>query len=147
MSYADQMEQEIISAITIATGEGAALTAAADIGVFVPGLQPVEIRGVGIVVTTTATVTAPVVNFYSRPDASNDAGRVLIHSLTAPLANWIEGNVIYEMLNENAIIRPGGDFIAEVATTATAGNGHVTILFNPSWEMPVNNTNMINGTG
>lgn len=145
MAYADQMEQHIMSAITVATGEGAALTAAADIGVYAPGLMPVEIRGVAIVVTTTATVTAPIVNFYRRPEASNDAGRVLIHSLTSLLANWIEGNVIYAMLDENAYIAPGEDFIAEVATPATAGNGHVVCMFSTSWEMPVNNAEMIEG--
>lgn len=142
MAYDHQMDQLVISAITIATGEGAALTAAADIGVFAPGLQPVEVRGVAVVVTLTATVTAPVVDFYRRPTASSDTNRVLIKRLNPALANWVEGNVIYADV-DGTIIKPGEDIIAEVSTTATAGNGHACIMIAPDWDTPANNAKMI----
>lgn len=142
MSYPHQMEQEIISAITIATGEGASLAAAADIGVFAPGLQQIEIRGVALVVTLTATVTPPVVDFYRRPTASLDTNRVLIKRLNPTLAQAIEGNVIYADV-DGTVIKPGEDVIAEVSTAATAGNAHAVIMFYPDWENPLNNTRMV----
>lgn len=142
MAYDHQMEQEIISAITIATGQGAALTAAADIGVWAPGLQPVEIRGVALVITTAATVTAAVVDFYRRPQAGSDTNRVLIKRLNPTLAQEAIGNVIYADV-EGTTINPGEDVIAEVSTTATAGNAHAVIMFQPKWQQPANNTKMI----
>lgn len=147
MAYDHQMDFVVISAITIATGQGAALTAAADIGVWAPGLQPVEIRGVAVVVTTTATVSAPVVDFYRRPTAASDTNRVLLKRLNPVLASWVAGNTIYSNLEGTSTlsttINPGEDVIAEVSTTATAGNGHACIMFQPKWQHPANNTKMI----
>lgn len=142
MAYDHQMVQRVISTITIATGQGPALTAAADIGVFAPGLQPLEVRGVALIVTTTCTVTACVVDFYKRPVAGDDTGRTLIKRLNPTLAQLVAGNVIYSDV-EGTTIDPGGDIIAEVSTTSTAGNGHVAIMEMPKWQHPGNNTKMI----
>lgn len=143
MSYDHQMDQVVISAITIATGQGASLAALADIGVWAPGLQPIEIRGVALVITTAATVTAPVVDFYRRPTPGSDAARVLIKRLNPSLAlAGVIGNVIYADV-EGTHINPGEDIIAEVSTVATAGNAHVVIMFQTKWQQPANNAKMI----
>lgn len=142
MSYAHQMTQQILSAITVATGQGAALSAAADIGVFAPGLQPVEVRGVAVVVTTTATVTAPVVDFYRRPTVGSDTNRVLIKRLNPAIGSWVAGNTIYADV-DGTVIKPGEDLIAEVSTAATAGNGHAIAMIAPHWDTPANNSKMV----
>lgn len=146
MSY-EQMDQLVISTITVATGQGAALSAVAKIGQFAPGHQAIEIRGVSVVVTTTATVTAPVVDFYRRPTAGADTSRVLIKRLNPVLGSWVAGNTIYGNLEGtttlSTTINPGEDVNAEVSTAATAGNGHACILFQPKWINPITNTKMI----
>jgi hypothetical protein len=147
MAYDHQMDQLVISAITAATGQGAALSAVAKIGEYAPGHQPVEIRGVSVVVTTTATVTAPVVDFYRRPTAASDTARVLIKRLNPVLASWAAGNTVYSNLEGtttlSTTINPGEDVCAEVSTAATAGNGHACIMFQTKWQHPANNTKMI----
>lgn len=142
MSYSDQMDQLLISDRTVATNQGASLAAAADIGAWVPGLQPIEVRGVAVVVSTTATTTAPVVDFYRRPTVGSDTNRVLIKRLNPVLAQWLAGNVIYADV-EGTHINPGEDLIAEVSTAAAAGNGHVCVMFQTRWQNPANNTRMI----
>lgn len=145
MPYDLNMQQEIISIPPIAaTGEGATLTVA-DIGHWVPGAMPVDIRAVSFVVTLTCTVTPPVIDFYRLPDASNEAGRVLIARLTGLIGSWIEGNVIYKMV-ENVQIKPGEEIQCECSTAPTAGAGHACVLFTHSSANPASNTNMIVST-
>ena len=136
MSYSHQLVE-----YRLATA--ASLTAAADIVTyhFLMNHQP---RRIALRVTTTATVTAPVVDVYWRPTAGSDTGRVLLKRITALLADWAAGNWVYgdmEGSSANAI-RPGGDMVVEVSTTATAGAADVFGLFSPDWEVPQNVTVM-----
>lgn len=142
--YSDGFQQEAITPIVSTTGEGVTLTAV-DIGHWVPGLMPVDIRGVSFVVTLTCTVTPPVIDFYRLPDASNEAGRVLIARLTGLIGSWIEGNVIYKFV-ENVQIKPGEGIQAECSTAPTAGAGIACIAFTPSSDQPLNNLNMLVST-
>lgn len=145
MSYSHQMDQIRLDPAPV-TGVGLTLGAGADLGAFSPGLQPVNLRGIGITVTTTCTVTAPVIGLYKRPVAGATGGAVLIASITAALAAWVAGRVIYKMLDDtittDLIIRPGEDVFCEVITPPTAGAAFAGILIDPNWDTPSNNSLM-----
>lgn len=121
---------------------GAALSAAGDIAVMA-ACQPFRVKQVGIIITTTCTVTPPVVDIYRRPVAGSDTNRVLIKKMTFPaIGSCVAGNVIYAD-GLNTLIKPGEDLIAEVSTAATAGAGHVSWMLEPQSESPMNYTNCI----
>lgn len=128
-----------------ATGVGITLTSTPDLGIFSPGLQPIEVRGVALVVTTTCTTTAPVINFYLQPAASSETSRVLIKSITAPLASFAAGNVIYANIDGQKIV-PGQAIQAEVGTSPAAGAGFAVVMYHNSWDAPGNNTKMVAST-
>lgn len=146
MSYSHQMDQIRLDPAPV-TGVGVSITAAGnDLGAWSPGLQPVNIRGIGITVTTTCTVTAPVIGLYKRPAAGATGGAVLIASITAALAAWTAGRTIYKMMDDtittDLIIHPGEDVFCEVITAPTAGVAFASILIDSAWDNPANNSLM-----
>lgn len=146
MSYSHQMDQIRLDPAPV-TGVGLSITTIGnDLGAWSPGLQPVNIRGVSVTVTTTATVTAPVIGFYKRPAAGATGSAVLIASITAALAAWTAGRCIYKMLDDTSttdlIIHPGEDVFCEVITAPTAGVAFASIMIDPNWDTPANNTLM-----
>ena len=148
--YSDQMDQLRLDANTV-NGVGIALTAAAKLGAFSPGLQPIECRGMALTITTAATVTAPVIGLYKRPTAGADTSRVLIRSMTALLAAFdTAGKVVYADIEGtsaiDATINPGQDVLAEVITAPTAGAGFVTLMYQTKWQQPANNNKMTKST-
>lgn len=148
--YSDQMDQVRMDAAPV-TGLGLAFGAAAKLGAIAPGNQPIEVRGVGFVVTTACTVTAPIIGLFKRPTAGSDAARVLLRSVTALLAKWdTAGKVVYADIEGtsaiDATINPGQDVLAEVITPPTAGAGFAVLMYQTKWQQPANNTFMSKST-
>lgn len=152
MAYSDQMDQYRMDAPAI-TGVGIAITGGAgvDLGVWAPGLQPVEVRGFAFVVTTVCTVTPPVLNLYKQVSPGVEAARVLIKSITGTLAQFdTVGKVIYADIDGtaalNATVNPGEAIQAEIGVSPTAGAGFCVIMVQPKWQQPANNTRMSRST-
>jgi len=123
-----------------ALGAPKAITTNGTIHTFTIPFKCVPIRA-GFTVTTTVTVTSPVLTF----GASGLAG-----TLTIPV-NTAAGKVVYDDTDyvsagtgEWAAYLDEGDTVAVVLTTqATAGAGIVWLLVEISPEMPGNNSAMI----
>lgn len=144
MAYVHETIQQRMDPAAVA-GTGITLGAAAKMGVVCPGLQPMEVRGVAYVVTTTCTVTAPVIGLYLRPTAGSDTSRTLVKSVTAPLASWAAGNTIYSNFDGIKVL-PGQDILAEVITNPTAGAAFAIAMYHNSWDSAGNNTKMVAST-
>lgn len=140
MAYDHQMQQHRMDAPPI-TGLGVAITGTPDLGVYAPALQPIVVRGVAFVVTTTCTVTPPVINFYRQLSPGVEAGRVLLKSITGLIGAFDAGEVVYAHIDSVAI-PPGEAVQAEVGTSPTAGAGFAVIMFQPKWDSPLNNLKM-----
>lgn len=150
MAYDHGMMQQRMDSNPV-TGIGLALGAGADLGSFAPGLQPIEVRGLAIVVTVACTVTAPVIGLYKRPVAGAVGSAVLIKSLTALLAAFdTAGKVVYSFMDDTSlndlVIRPGEDVFCEVITPPTAGSAFAVLMYQPQWDQPLNNTKMTAST-
>lgn len=150
MAYDHDMLQHRMDSPAI-TGVGIAITGTPDMGVWAPGLQPVELRGVAFVVTTICTVTPPVINFYKQVTPGVEASRVLIKSITGLLAAFdAVGKVVYADIDGtavlNATVNPGEAIQAEIGTSPTAGAGFCVIMVQPKWQNPGNNTKMSRST-
>lgn len=150
MAYDHQMEQVRMDPGPV-TGAGISFVGAGtDLGAYAPGLQPIEVRGIAFVMTVAATVTAPVIGLYKRPQAGVTAGAVLIKSVTAPLAAWEIGDVVYAFMDDtianDLIIKPGEDVFCETITGPTAGSGFAVLMFQPSWDNPQSNNKMTAST-
>lgn len=144
MAYVHETIQQRMDSAA-ASGVGITLTGTPDLGTFSPGLQPIEVRGVALVVTTTCTTTAPVINFYVEPAAGSETSRVLIKSITAALSAFAAGNVIYANIDGYKIL-PGQAIQAECGTSPAAGAGFAVIMYHNSWDSPGNNTKMFAST-
>lgn len=138
MAYDHGVRNLQISDRTVATNQGVALTAAVDVAGWAPGLQPVVVRGVGVLFTTSATTNPLILDFYRRPTVGSDTSRVLIKRLNPTLAQCVIGNFIWADVDVNLGI--GEDVIAEVvAPLPAAGNGHVYVQLADKWESLLNN--------
>jgi len=107
-----------------------------------PGYQPVKIRAVYLIITTTPTVTPPVVNFYRRPTAGSETAKVLIKALNPSLAQAVQGNVIFAD-GLDVQINPGEDISVDVGTASTAGAAIMGAFTESAWEKPGNNARMV----
>lgn len=125
MSYEHGFHQEKMAA-------AASLASAADI-VTREFFMPVQVLAVALRMTTTATVTAPILGVYKRPTAGSDTNRVLLRTITSLLTNWAAAEWIYAFMTADDIIKPGMDLVVEVGTPATAGAADVWVCYKDSW--------------
>lgn len=117
-----------------------AMSAAADIGSWNPGYQPVVIRAVAVVLRAIAS-SGGVVKVDKRPTVGSDTSRGDgdVATVTIPNAQ-AAGTVVYsDQLNVK--VSPGEEIVAEV-TDAFGTFGDVIVLVEPAFENPANNTDM-----
>jgi hypothetical protein len=105
---------------------------------FSPGIRPMKLRAVAVVVSTQMTVTPPVLTIKHRPTAGSATGETTVDTITVPLAQTA-GKIVYvEDLNQ--LVRPGEHIVFDVTTAATAGAGDIIAEFDPVWESLANET-------
>lgn len=133
MSYTDQ--KEYVSAIAAAfSSTGIKLT-------YSPGIRPMKLRAVAVVVSTDMTVTPPVLTIRHRPTAGSATGQTTVDTITVPLAQTAGKLAYVEDLDQ--LVKPGEHIVFDVTTAATAGVGDIVAEFDPSWESLANNTNAV----
>lgn len=118
-------------------------------GTWAPGLVPHIIRGVSITVTNAigaaGAVTFEVVTAGGAVSSGTDIATVTIPNATAI------GEVIYANTETsswpNLKVSPGQEVICDVNDACAAGDtANLSILVEPQWEMPANNTVMTETT-
>lgn len=108
-----------------------------------PGYQPVRIRAVAVTLTV-AMNAAGAVALKRRPTPGSATGEETIATLTLANGSAI-GTVIYAD-GFDVKVSPGDELVFDVTdATPTAGSGHLSVFYQPSWEHPMNNTEMVDG--
>lgn len=105
-------------------------------GFFSPGVVPMILRRVSVVISTQMTVTPPVLTIKHRPTAGSATGETTAATITTPVASVV-GKVIY-VENLNRKVSPGEHIAFDVTTAATAGAGDIVAEFEPQWERLAN---------
>ena len=104
---------------------------------------PWYVRRVAIAITTAPTVQTGIINFTTRGTVGSNAGIVAGDiAILNLLTTYIAGQVIYKDPQEK-LLKPGQEMVVNVGQNPTAGAGNVNILVEPSYETPLNNTNMV----
>lgn len=107
-----------------------------------PMYVPHYVRAVGVVITTSCTGTG-VVDFDFRPTQGSDTNRVSNGGIARiNLLTTAQGKTIYKD-GLNQLVIPGNEVVIKLTTAAGAGNGTPVLYVEPSWERPLNNTNMV----
>lgn len=137
MAYShDLVEYSLASAqLTTSTGDKVRWT---------PSYMPHYIRAVAATITTATTVQTAIVNFTTQGTAGSNsgiaAGDVAILNL---LTSYAIGKVVYFDNIKEKLISPKQSLVVNVGQSSTAGACDISILCEPSWETPLNNSNMI----
>ena len=136
MSYtSDQVEYELAVAQTF-TSTGNKVT-------WAPGYCPHIIRAVAMAIVTAPTVAAGVINFTTRATVGSDAGITAGDiAILNMLTTYSIGNVIYKDGIQKKL-SPKQELVVNVGTASTAGAANISIFCEPSFETPLNNSNMI----
>lgn len=109
-----------------------------------PGLFPLTLRRVGVVLQTeAATGTSAVVTIERRPIAETAANEVTLGTIT--VAAGALGQIFYsDQFNDK--ISPGEDVVADVTTAmGTQATFGFIFEFDPAWEHPSNIAAMNDG--
>lgn len=111
-----------------------------------PQFIPHVIRAVSSVITTAISTTSTVVNFTKRPTAGSNSGisagdiAILRH-----LTSYTAGKVVYKQ-GLSTTISPKQEVVVNVGTAGSAGAAVFSMLVETSFEVPGNNTNMVEST-
>ena len=130
--YGDQKEYASVNAASLAS-TGVKLTLS-------PGLVPIKVRAVAVIVTTQATVTPPVITLKRRPTAGSASGEVSGGTVTLPTAR-VAGDVVYKK-GFDITVSPGENFVLDCTTAGTAGAADLVVEYERSWEVAGNNAKM-----
>ncbi len=136
MAYGDQQVEHMMA-------KDASLASAADVADFAPGYQPVIIRAVALVFTTSVNATGAL-KIDKRPTAGSDTGRGDgdIATINYTTVTGAQGKVVFKE-NIDVELKPSEEAVAQVTdATPSAGNAHIILFFEPRWEVPGNNTDM-----
>lgn len=132
MSYTHQMTFHLVAnRVDLATDSTYLLT---------PGYQPITLRAVAAVITTTLAVAAITITITKRILVGSDAGAVAVGTLTIPSLT-AAGKVVFKDGMEVKVM-PGEELKFLVGGTGT-GNGDIIATVEPSWEVPGNVAAMI----
>ena len=125
-------------------GRALALDTAADVGdVWGPGYVRQIIRAVVLVFTTAVDATGEL-KIDKRITAGSDTGRGDgdIATIAYTTVTGAQGKAVYKD-GLDVVMNVTEEAVAQVTdATPTAGNAHVILLVEPSWERPGNNTDM-----
>lgn len=120
-----------------------AFTAAGDKVTWGGQCIPWAIRRVAIAISTAPTVQTGIINFTTRSapgsNAGITAGDIAILNL---LTTYTVGQIIYKDPVEK-LLKPGQELVVNVGQAPTAGAGNINIMIEPSYETPLNNSNMV----
>lgn len=121
---------------------GLDLTSTGDKSRWAPGLSPVVIRGIGVVLNAIPG-DAGVVDFDKRVTYGSDTGRVTDSVGKINLAtSHVAGQVVYKM-GLNITVNPGQEVVLAVSDASASVNGAAAfLLIEPSPEQPANITAM-----
>lgn len=136
MSY-DHTQLETIVA------KDASVASAADVGDWAPGYVPMIIRAVALVFTTAANATGAL-KVDKRPTAGSDTARGDgdVATINYTTTTGAQGKVVYKD-GLSIKVSPGEEVVFQITdATPTAGNAHLILFVEPSWEQPGNNTDM-----
>lgn len=136
MSYTHALTQEIVA-------RAVDLNSLGDKGNWAPGLFPVKIRGVALLVGNDIAA-AGVVKVDKRPtfgsDVSRGDGDIAILNLAVAHTG---GKVVYKS-GIDVILNPGQQLVFEVTdVTGAADVGDLVIMYEPLWERPGNFSAMV----
>lgn len=128
-----QLESKVATAVDIAS--------AGSVGLFSVGYQPVIVRAVVAVITTTNTVAATVLTITHRPTAGSDTSETTVDTITIPI-NGAAG-LAYYVNGLEELLLPGEDLQITTDGGGTAGNANLHVFYEPKWEQPVNIADMV----
>ena len=140
MSYThNQYEVQVVSP---AVADPTNLVSAADLGYLAAGYTPFIIRAISAVVVEALGTADATVELDERVTAGSNTGRVNHAIMTIPQATAAVGDVFYRDGLEIRI-DPGEEAVIETDGGATTTGGvRVTLLVEPVWEQPANNSDM-----
>lgn len=135
---------------------GMTATASGDKFTWMPGYMPHIIRAVGVVITTTGSVTSGAVIAFKQISMASGATASDIAVLTlnsgtstgfpTPTTAPIAGNVIYKD-GLNVKVSPGQKVILNVRAAVTGVSGMRGFMWvEPSWDIPQNTSGMYSTT-
>src|SRR5690242_15713214 len=136
MAYTNDQVEYLLASAQALTSTGDKLT-------WSPNYTPHLIRAVAITITTAMTVQTATVKFTTRPTPGSNSG---ISAGDIAILNLLTTYAISTVVYKDAIakkILAGQELVVNVSQAATAGNGNVSIFAEPSWESPLNNSNMV----
>jgi hypothetical protein len=132
MSYShQQVERLVANRVDLATDTSYFLA---------PGYQPIILRAVAVVITTATATSSITVTVTRRVTAGSNTGETAVTTVTVPVST-AQGTVIYKDGLDQKVM-PGEELEFLVGGTGT-GNGDIIAYFEPSWDMPGNNSDMI----
>jgi hypothetical protein len=136
MSYAHQL-------IEVKVAAAASLASLADIGSWGPGLVPVTIRGVALLIGSDIAA-AGVVKVDKRPTFGSDTSRGDGDVATINLATTHTGGKVVYSDGLDVDINPGEEVVFEVTDVTGAGDvADLILLVEPRWEVPGNIAAMV----
>lgn len=139
MSYTHGKREAVFR---IATGEKEIpLQTAAVKATMQPGLQPIEVTGFWVLVTTVGSATAAKLELNHRTAPGVTSGETAIATVTFPTAAFPVGSVVYQRI-DGVKVMPGEELAVELLTANTSGVGVCGIEYNETTENPANLSNV-----
>jgi hypothetical protein len=127
----------------IATGERLVpLQTPAVKAVLHPGMQPWEVTGFFILVTTVGSGAVAVLEVNHRTAPAVTSGEVAIATITFSTAALAVGKMMYKRIDPVKVL-PGQELALELITANTSGVALCGLEVNEVNENPANNTNMV----
>jgi len=137
MAYThQQVEQQLAVAVSVATADPLAGAR------WFPGYQKIKCRAIWAVVTTQIATATLTLTFKFRPTPGSASGEIVIGTLTLPVGALVGKSYYKDVALFDIPCPPGGEVVVQAAGGAT-GNATVGINYEPTWENPDNNANMI----
>jgi hypothetical protein len=112
-----------------------------------PGYVPHIVRAVGVHVFVSGAMTVrPEVSFLTNATPGATATTALTNITTATLATLLQRGKVFYVDNLNTQVDPGSEVQVRITNAATiAAKLAFSIYVEPKWEVPANNSNMIDG--
>ncbi|PWT71726.1 MAG: hypothetical protein C5B59_17255 [Bacteroidetes bacterium] len=126
-----------------ATSAGGVFTGTGDIAWFPPGMFPLRLRRISVIISTALTVTSSILSFDYQPTSGSATGRVTAYAgtMTITTALGAQGKIMTTP-ELNLDLTPGGRLIVNQTQASTAGAGAIVVSVEGRFEFPGNNTNM-----
>lgn len=96
------------------------------------GPDPVHVHEIAVTISTSPTVTAAVADLLWRPNTASATDQINLGTITLPVGAAI-GSVVKKKIAPTKV-GPGGYFVLNVTTAATAGAGYGHALTTPTTE-------------